>query len=255
MKTIIIGDIHGRDDWKKIKEIYDPEYNVVFLGDYFDSFTIKAGKQKNNFSEIMEFATNNSRRVKMLIGNHDLQYMYKGRQAVSGYQKHDHLEIGALLDHAYNNKLMEIAHSMPVTFEGVTRPVILTHAGVTKRWYDYACKEAKVKGDDIVQNLRDIFTDRPDLYEFLVGGGGDPSGDDTHQSPLWVRPDSLIENHIEEHQTVGHTPQGKYPRTEYFKKIEDGKEVPYAIVWADILEGGHCLEINNDQSIIFVKPI
>ena len=86
-------------------------------------------------------------------------------------------------------------------------------------------------------------------------GGTDPSGDDPHQSPLWVRPDSLIENHIEQHQTVGHTPQGKYPRTEYFKKTEDGKEVPYAIVWADILEENHCLEINNDKALIFVKPI
>lgn len=50
-------------------------------------------------------------------------------------------------------------------------------------------------------------------------------------------------------------PQGAYPKVSYFKKTEEGKEVTYAIVWADILEEGHCLQVNNDTSTIFVQPI
>ncbi len=36
MKIITIGDIHGRDFWKKILE--EPMDQLVFIGDYFDSY-------------------------------------------------------------------------------------------------------------------------------------------------------------------------------------------------------------------------
>jgi predicted phosphodiesterase len=36
MKTIAVGDIHGRDSWKRLaeQESFD---QIIFLGDYFDS--------------------------------------------------------------------------------------------------------------------------------------------------------------------------------------------------------------------------
>ena len=40
MKTIVIGDIHGRTIWKQIV-IENPDFDkLVFIGDYFDSFDI-----------------------------------------------------------------------------------------------------------------------------------------------------------------------------------------------------------------------
>ncbi|NBP57427.1 metallophosphoesterase, partial [bacterium] len=39
MKTIFIGDIHGRSIWKEIVEQEKPD-RVIFIGDYFDSFDI-----------------------------------------------------------------------------------------------------------------------------------------------------------------------------------------------------------------------
>ena len=36
MKTIIIGDIHGRSVWKQIVEKEKDAHQIVFLGDYFD---------------------------------------------------------------------------------------------------------------------------------------------------------------------------------------------------------------------------
>ena len=41
-KTIYIGDIHGRDVWEEIVEKHDDADNIVFIGDYFDSFDIPA---------------------------------------------------------------------------------------------------------------------------------------------------------------------------------------------------------------------
>ena len=41
-KTIIIGDIHGRDIWKNIVAQEQAD-RVIFIGDYFDSFNIEVG--------------------------------------------------------------------------------------------------------------------------------------------------------------------------------------------------------------------
>jgi predicted phosphodiesterase len=41
MKIVAIGDIHGRDYWKQIIEQEQDADVFVFVGDYFDSFTIK----------------------------------------------------------------------------------------------------------------------------------------------------------------------------------------------------------------------
>ena len=50
-KTIVIGDIHGRDIWKSIVAQENPD-RVIFIGDYFDSFNIESVTQQHNFKEI-----------------------------------------------------------------------------------------------------------------------------------------------------------------------------------------------------------
>ena len=47
-KTIIIGDVHGRDQWKQIVAQEKDADTVIFLGDYFDSFNISAVEQMHN---------------------------------------------------------------------------------------------------------------------------------------------------------------------------------------------------------------
>ena len=54
MKTVFIGDIHGRSTWKLIVEKEQPDH-VVFMGDYFDSFDISAAEQMHNFMEIIAY--------------------------------------------------------------------------------------------------------------------------------------------------------------------------------------------------------
>ena len=54
MKTVLIGDLHGRNIWKKIvwEEAAD---RYVFMGDYFDSFDVPGLVQMHNFKELMEW--------------------------------------------------------------------------------------------------------------------------------------------------------------------------------------------------------
>ena len=55
MKLVAIGDIHGRDIWKQIVAQEQDADEFVFVGDYFDSFTVKGPDQINNFLDIIEF--------------------------------------------------------------------------------------------------------------------------------------------------------------------------------------------------------
>ena len=52
-KTIYIGDIHGLDIWNEIVAKHDDADNIVFIGDYFDSFDIPAVVQLDNVKKIV----------------------------------------------------------------------------------------------------------------------------------------------------------------------------------------------------------
>ena len=55
MKTIILGDTHGRSNWKQAIEAHPDAERVIFMGDYFDSFNISGVEQLHNFKQIIEF--------------------------------------------------------------------------------------------------------------------------------------------------------------------------------------------------------
>lgn len=89
MKTIVIGDIHGRPIWKNIIDKEEEFDKVVFVGDYFDSKIYSAQEQIDNFLNIIEFkqSIREDQEVILLIGNHDLHYFPEiGNSGVSGYQ-------------------------------------------------------------------------------------------------------------------------------------------------------------------------
>ena len=107
MKTIFIGDIHGRPIWKDIvaKENAD---RIIFVGDYFDSFGIPGVDQIHNFKEICEFKRNSDKEVILLTGNHDLHYMHIG-ETYSGFQPALQFDISQVLSE--NMDLLQMAYS------------------------------------------------------------------------------------------------------------------------------------------------
>jgi metallophosphoesterase superfamily enzyme len=74
MKTVLIGDIHGHDSWKQIIEQEQDADRIIFVGDYFDSFTIPGLIQCENFQDIIEFKKTSDKEVVLLVGNHDYNY-------------------------------------------------------------------------------------------------------------------------------------------------------------------------------------
>ena len=197
MKTIIIGDIHGRNIWKEIvsKESYD---RVIFVGDYFDSFDIPGLDQIHNFNEICNFAKSSEKEVVLLVGNHDLHYMNIG-QKYSGFQPGFQFDISSILSE--NNNLLQMIYR----FDNV----IATHAGVSPVWMDENFGDSW-SFDDLADKINELFRYRPRSFRF---SGFDPYGDDPRQSPVWIRPSSLLKSNtrnkslIKDHfiQVFGHT--------------------------------------------------
>jgi len=219
-KNIYIGDIHGRDVWKQIVEKHEDADNIVFIGDYFDSFDVDGLTQLHNAKEIVEFKQfqelDPSKKVYLLIGNHDIHYWpgIKHRGGTSGFQP-------TMLFHfeqffRENESMFQMAVSLGTT---INRR-LCSHAGVSTKFlkdvgywtYDYEDETY------VAEFLNDLFKHKPNEFTFTVYsdramGFVDGYGDNEDQSPIWIRPKSLQRANKNEDikkmyvQIVGHTQQ------------------------------------------------
>ena len=197
MKTVVIGDIHGRSVWKLIVNMENPD-RVIFIGDYFDSFDIKGTEQLDNFLDIIEYKKTSGKEVILLIGNHDHHYYPEiGESGISGYQKIYKFQIESVID--TNREHLQIAYQMD--------EFLFTHAGVSSEFMDQTFGPQGWEVETLVEQLNEMFIYRPGVFSF---NGLEPYGDDTYQTPLWIRPRSLMKvnkNTLRNRfiQIVGHT--------------------------------------------------
>ena len=180
MKTVIIGDTHGRSIWKLIVNQEQDADRIIFIGDYFDSFEISGVEQIQNFKEIIEYKKTSGKEVIMLIGNHDHHYYPEvGYTGTSGYQSGIAPSINQVIDE--NRQHLQIAYSFD--------EFLFTHAGVSPTFMDGEFGEEGWVEDNVVELLNDLFKYKPKSFDF---NGTDPYGDNTYQTPIWIRPKSLM---------------------------------------------------------------
>ena len=196
-KLVAIGDIHGRDIWRQILDKEQPD-TVVFVGDYFDSFDIPGLDQIYNFQNIIHWKLDNPQcEVVMLIGNHDFHYMNICNEYYSGFQRDLYLEIGRALE--TNRHHLRMAYRCD--------DLVFSHAGITPEFLLNNGWDEQ----DIVEFINDLWYFQPYKFKFADNGYGhsDPYGDDTFQTPIWIRPRSLMKACKEVKKTmiqvVGHT--------------------------------------------------
>ena len=223
MKTIAIGDIHGRPYWKQIIEQEQDADRFIFVGDYFDSFTIPGIDQINNFLDIIEFKKSTNKEVILLIGNHDYHYLPGIEDSgTSGYQTLMAPSIKIVLGD--NKEHIQVAYR----FDNF----IFSHAGLSSEWLDDKVVDWTI--DNMVDKVNELFKYHPSAIayrSFKYYNQGDPTeravlsrgyGDETYQGPIWIRPKSLMEANKDVKrkkitnketlrkkviQVVGHTPQ------------------------------------------------
>ena len=209
MKLVAIGDIHGRDIWKQIIAKEQDADEFVFVGDYFDSFTVKGPDQINNFLDIIEFKKQSKVPVILLIGNHDYHY-YPGidETGTSGYQT----VLAPSIKHVVgdNKQHLQAAYQ--------SGEFVFTHAGLSSEWLDDNIVMWDVP--NLAMYVNDLFYYQPQKLAYrsykMVNEtewyGAQGYGDEMFQGPLWIRPKSLMRANYDTLrnqiiQVVGHTPQ------------------------------------------------
>ena len=208
MKLVVIGDIHGCDIWKQIIAKEQDADEFVFVGDYFDSFTVKGPDQINNFLDIIEFKKQSKVPVILLVGNHDHHY-YPGvdDSGTSGYQ--------TLLAPSIKYVVNENKQYLQAAYQ--SGEFVFTHAGLSSEWLDDSIKDWNV--DNVVEKVNELFYYQPGKIAYRsykqVGDqvyGAQGYGNETFQGPIWIRPSALMTANKKTLrkqiiQVVGHTPQ------------------------------------------------
>lgn len=192
MKIIAIGDTHGRNSVIDIitKNI-DLVDKIVLIGDYFDSFDIGGEQQIDNFKTIIDFKNAFPDKIILLIGNHDCHYLNFWNERYSGFQPGWQFSISHLIH--TNLDLLQMVYYI----DGI----YFTHAGINRQW----CSNNDIDIDNIEQSVNDAWKYTP--FKSFRFNGRDHYGDDITQSPIWVRPNSLIDDAIPGIHVVGHTQQ------------------------------------------------
>lgn len=230
MKITAIGDIHGKDVWKKIVAKNSSSDKIIFMGDYFDSKdNISTEEQIENFNTIIRLKIRNPNQIVLLFGNHDFQYLPGINEKYSGYQYS-----GAA---AINLVISESLRHLQMCY--IYENYLFSHAGVTKTW---AASNLQHEGCLEIQ-INDLFKYKPQSFGFTMGERYDNYGNDITQTPIWVRPESLaidkLENYI---MVVGHT---------QCSNIEIGEGLFKDIIKIDTLDRSkEYLTIVNNEPII-----
>lgn len=208
-RIVAIGDIHGRTTWNPILEKeWDNTDKFIFIGDYLDSFNILIMNQIKNLKEIAHEALSNPNKIDLLIGNHDFHYLDGIDETYSGFNALTKPHAQEILELLIRNNQLNICK----VYDGV----LYSHAGISNKFIDELQntlpKELNVDLKSDPEFINEIFRTKRKLFGFGQFAGNKPCdqyGNNTFQSPIWIRPESLMKNPLMKPQVFGHTRQDK----------------------------------------------
>lgn len=192
MKTIVLGDIHGRTCWYDIIEKENPD-RIIFMGDYVSTHdkNVTIEQQCSNLEDILNFKKEFGENCILLRGNHDMQHLGYSWAECSGYFPHVAQWLIAIKDRFL--RLTQWVH--------IQDDMIFSHAGITDKFWEYLNLGEPSEG-----NILKINELEPSpLFGFTPSRFSDHYGDSETQPLTWVRPITLMEYNIGWPQVVGHT--------------------------------------------------
>lgn len=193
MRTITIGDLHGYNDWKRIRpDTYDL---IVFLGDYLDSYFVEDEEMLKNLDELVVFKKTHPEKVKLLLGNHEISYLFPEYRA-TGYRYDIEEEIISRLKE--NDELFQVAFQY--------QNYLWTHAGIHSEFYSrHIIPQVKETEENLASTLQRLFHEEyPPIFEISAERGGYRNA---IGGLFWLHSARLVESpHQGYHQIVGHTP-------------------------------------------------
>ena len=178
-------DVHGRKFWHKAEEMINEVDKVVFLGDYLDPYSSEGITEEDALTELQEIVKFKEKyvdKVVLLLGNHDLPYLFpEDSEQVCRHCWSIHEEAVKLFDNIYQIDIIYIIDKY-----------LFSHAGVNKGW------------------LEDIKIDLEDLnYDFKVSDlemiGCERGGWSLNPSCVWADIYEHYANLDGYYQIFGHT--------------------------------------------------
>ena len=192
MKTIVLGDIHGRTVWKDIIEKEQPDI-TVFLGDYVSTHEdVSTSQQIDNFLDILVAKEQAPQKYVLLRGNHDLQHLGYWWAECSGLNP----KVQDFMSQ-FRERFMEASqwvYEMKIGEENI----VCSHAGISKVWLEQ--NNIHTPSDINLEPASPIFSFTPASFF-------DMDGNSITQPCVWIRPSALTESAIPGYtQIVAHTP-------------------------------------------------
>lgn len=197
MKIITIPDLHGKNCWKKIDtDLYD---RVVFLGDYVDSkgqFTDR--EEVENLEAIIQLKQKYPEKIVLLLGNHDIQYLYYPNHMANTFN-YNTKEVFLALFNTYKNCF---SYAFQMQYH------LWTHAGVSRSWYNkhLAVINALCDGDPYPQLATILNAMEKKHLDVLTSCSPLRSGFCAEGGIVWADKKETEEDYLPGlHQYVGHT--------------------------------------------------
>jgi len=169
------------------------------MGDYLDTHYDETPEQQlSNFKNIIEFKRKYPNKVILLIGNHCFHYLSGVNESYSGYQIGYAKSFNEAIENALSDGLMQMCYTHA--------NFVFTHAGVTKTWCTNSGIDINLRGVELEKAINDLFIKNRIFFSFQMGQNYSQSGNDITQPPIWVRPQSLLSDMLDDIIcVVGHT--------------------------------------------------
>lgn len=200
IKILAVGDLHGKSSWQVID--FDQYDKVIFMGDYVDSTNHSDEEILDNLYKVIEVKKRLPEKVVLLLGNHDIQYLYYPDFRCSGFRPTMQLSLPELFNQ--NAHLFQVAYQI--------NNYLFSHAGVSLPWYHrFESLIEKIPLGEALEskdlatllNALDQTWHRDLLHEVGIKRGGSKE----FGGVTWADKEELWDNPLEGyHQVVGHTP-------------------------------------------------
>jgi len=220
-RIVAYGDLHGSNAWKTVDpEVWD---SIVFLGDYVDQRLahIRDSDVITNLCDLIAFKRAHMDKVELLLGNHDLQYMFPEKSLkLAGYYNPAIADSLTMLFQK-NKKLFSVGlQAMNLLF---------SHAGITSGWLS----QNNIANTNITNTLNELYLKEDDaLFQVSSKYGGDR----VFGSPMWAHEQDIWNSGIPAnyHQIVGHHIVPIAKRVPFADSsitfIDDGYLTPYKTI-------------------------
>ena len=180
----LIGDIHSRDAWRQL--VREDAVNI-FLGDYLDPYgaeTKLSGEDAlANLQAIVAYKEQHPDTI-LLLGNHDLHYLW--RECYSRYNYQCAKKFAEFFRQNWHHFQMAFA---------IGKRILVTHAGVTKPWCKLVGISKGLSTEQLAAQLNQMVNDEEQRQCFTsLFCGMDSAGYSASASPVWVRPETLMDH-------------------------------------------------------------